>query len=206
MNPGLFYDIMKYILVFVLRILYPYEVHGLENIPKDGKVIVCPNHISNLDPLVLIAAQKRKINFMGKSELFKNKFLAKVFSAMGVFPVNRGKGDTKAIDTAIKILDEDLVLGIFIEGTRSKTGELLKPKSGVSLIAHKTGAPVLPVCITTKSGKPVKLFRKVIVSYSKPLSVEELGLKDGGAKEFRNSSRIIMDKIRQMKQYYTNID
>lgn len=203
MKPGLFYDIIRYILIFFLKIFCRYEVHGLENIPKQGEFILCPNHISNLDAPLLIAAQKRKINFMGKSELFENKFLAKIFTKMGVFPVNRGKGDSQAINTAINILEEGSILGIFIEGTRSKTGELLKPKSGVALIAHRTNAPVLPVCITTKDGKGLKIFKKVIISYAKPLSVRELGLEKGGAHEFRNAARMIMEKISDMKQYYT---
>lgn len=202
MKPGLFYDIIRYILIFFLKIICRYEVHGLENIPEHGKLILCPNHISNLDAPLLIAAQKRKINFMGKSELFKNKFLSKIFTKMGVFPVNRGKGDTQAINTAIQVLEEDLILGIFIEGTRSKTGELLRPKSGAALIAFNTNSPVLPVCITTTNGKGLKIFKKVIISYAKPLSIKELGLTKGGAHEFRNATRLIMDRISDMKQYY----
>ena len=137
---------------------------------------------------------------MAKEELFHNKFVSAVIRSLGAFPVHRGSGDTQAINNAEVLLQNENVLGIFIEGTRSKTGELLRPKSGAAMLAFQTQKPVVPACISCKGGKMPKLFRKVTISYSDPISPEELGLKEGTALEFRNASRKIMDIIRTMRE------
>ena len=100
---------------------------------------------SYLDPVYLLMSQKRHIYFMAKAELMKGRlghwFFANV---MGVFPVKRGTGDTGAIDTAVQLVKEGKMMGIFPEGTRSRDGKLGRGKSGAALIVSRTGAMVLP--------------------------------------------------------------
>ena len=182
----------------IARILYRFEVIGLENVPESGGVIICPNHTSNVDPVVLAVSLKRQIYFMAKAELFKNSILGRFFRALGAFPVERGKGDTSAIDTAEEILKSGEQLGLFIEGTRSKTNEFLRPKTGCAMIAYKAGVPVLPVCITGAYEHKLKLFKKNIIFIGKPLFVGEK-IKDGTGKEFREVSRFIMENIKSLK-------
>jgi 1-acyl-sn-glycerol-3-phosphate acyltransferase len=181
-------------------LLFPYKLSGLENIPaSDGKpLILCSNHISNIDPVFLLMGFKhRPIHYMAKAELFKGPLATWFFSnVFGAFPVNRGKGDTGSLDTAERIVREGKLMGIFPEGTRSKDGKLGRAKSGAALIAARTGADILPVAIKTKEQK-VRLFRKTLIYVGKPISSAELHL-DSQNPDLRYASRLIMERIAVM--------
>ncbi len=181
------------------KLLFWYKINGRENVPDDGAYIVCSNHLSNNDPVLLGIAMKRQIFYMAKAELFKNPIAGWVIRHLGAFPVNRGAGDGKAINEAENIVKDGKLLGIFIEGTRSKTGEFLRPKSGASIIAHQMNVPVIPVCITPKN-KKIKPFQQVKISIGKPMTPQELGLENGTPEEYRNSSRKIMAEIKKLRE------
>lgn len=199
MSNGFIYNFVVILCWPVFKFLYRFEVYGTENIPQEGKCIICPNHTSNADPVLLVLAYGRKVFFMAKAELFKNKVLGFLFRYFGAFPVNRGKSDKSAIEKSTQVLKDGEPLAIFIEGTRSLNGELLKPKSGAAMIALKTNTSIVPVCITPVDGGKVKFFKKVKVKFGEQLSVEDLGLKNGTPSEFRSASRLIMEKIKDMK-------
>ena len=93
-----FYSVIRAIGIFIFKLIYPWEINGSDKLPEKGRYIICSNHISNMDPIFLIISQRREIYFMAKSELFKNKIFSKFLSKMGAFPVQRKKGDTKAIN------------------------------------------------------------------------------------------------------------
>lgn len=144
-------------------------MQGLEKIPASGPLIIAANHLSNADPLALVAyaSKIRKTNVLAKKELFRFWPLATFVKMMGGLPVDRKKagGDIAAFKKSITILKENGCLVMFPEGTRLK-GRILKPKSGISLIAHKTGASVLPVRIfnsenSLKLGKMIMKFGNV---------------------------------------------
>ena len=99
-----------------------------------------------------------------------------------------------ALDTAMDIVREGRIMGIFPEGTRSKTGELGRFKSGASLVVAQTGANVLPVAICTKSGR-VKLFRKTIVTFGPVLTQEEMQIKEGDKPNLRAITRAIAGRV-----------
>ena len=167
---------------------------GRENVPDTGAYILASNHREATDPIYLGIALKRQVYFMAKSELFEKKFVAWFLGKLGAFPVERGTSAAKgAIRHFEDIVSEGELMGIFIEGTRSKTDEFLKPKNGVSLIAFDTKTPVIPVCIT-------KIGKRRVVHFGEPLSIEDMGFEKGGAKEFRNASRIIMDNIKALRE------
>ncbi|MCR5637202.1 MAG: 1-acyl-sn-glycerol-3-phosphate acyltransferase [Clostridiales bacterium] len=194
-----FYRFMRGLVKPLLKLLYRYRIKGAENLPSEGKCILCPNHLHAFDPAFIIVSLKRQVCFMAKAELFKNRFLGFLLKRLGAFPVVRGAGDGKALEEAERILNSDKVFGIFIEGSRSKTGELLRPRAGAALMAYKTGAPVVPCCITPQKGK-LKLFSKTLVTYGKPITTQELGFVEGVPAELRNASRLIMEKITEMRQ------
>lgn len=195
-----FYELIRMIIKPFLKLIFRYEVYNKNSIPQEGKFILCSNHISIIDPVLLIVTQKRRICFMAKSELFKNKIFAAILYAMGVFPVNRGKADLNSLNEAENIVNDDRVLGIFLEGTRSKTGEFLKPKPGVAAIAYNTNTPIVPVCITSKDFGRVKPFKKVIVAYGKPITPEDLEVCEGKGTEIRNASRKVMNEIKKLRE------
>ncbi len=196
---SLVFVIGRILAIPLFKLMFHYKVKGKKNLPKKGAYIVCSNHLSNYDPLLLSITQKRQIYYMAKKELFEKKLGAAMIRELGAFPVDRGSGDGQAIRTAEEIVQDERLLGIFIEGTRSKTGEFLRPKSGAAMIAFQTQTPVIPVCITPKQQK-VKLFQRVTISWGKPLSIEELGLKNGSPAAFRSASRKIMDEIKQLRE------
>lgn len=153
--------IVKFLCVLFLRV----EVVGLYNMPQNGGIIVCSNHKSYIDPPFLTAYLNRRLSFMAKKSLFSNAFLGYILKKLRAFPVNRGGSDISAIKTAIEIVNNGNALLIFPEGTRSKSGELLKFKNGASLIASKTNAVIVPVAIVGS----YKLFSKMKVIIGKPI-------------------------------------
>lgn len=184
------------------RLIFPFKAIGTENVPPAGngeRVILCCNHISYLDPVYLLLAQKRPVRFMAKAELFQNRFLGWLIRKFGGFAVNRGKGDTSAIDTAKALVEQGELMGIFPEGTRSKDGTLGRAKSGAALIASQTGASILPVGIVAK-GQKVRPFRRSTVVFGELLTPEELHLQNPEHPELRYASRLLMERIGQLQE------
>lgn len=194
------YRVARPLLAPVFRALYRMKINNRNSLPAQGSFIVCSNHISLLDPVLLAMGQRRQMFYMAKAELFQNKLFSGLIRALGAFPVNRGKSDTAAISTAEEHLQNGNVLGIFIEGTRSKTGELQRPKSGAAMLAFQTHTPVVPVCLTCPDGIKPKLFHRTFLSFGEPMTPEELGLFEGTGPEFRNASRKIMDAIHALRE------
>lgn len=185
----------------IFKLLYRYKTIGTENIPETGGYILACNHISYSDPVLLGVSTKRTLYFMAKAELFeKSKFFAGLIKALGAFPVKRGANDGKAINTGESIILNGDIMTIFLEGGRSKNGELMRPRSGCALIAKQTQASVIPACITV-IGNPYNTFARRVIHFGKPISVEELGLTgDSGIKELKYASDKIMDRIKEMRK------
>ena len=127
------------------RLLLGFTVHGAEKVPKEGPLIVAANHRRYADPVFVCMAVPRRVQWMGKKELFVFPF-KKIFSFLGVLPVDREKGGRAALRTALGLLAAGWALGIFPEGTRRKGYDPdHTPKSGVGMLATRADAPVLPV-------------------------------------------------------------
>ena len=184
-----FYTFIKTIVSAVVPLICRVEVEGLENIPENNGYILCCNHISFMDPVILIAKIKDQCNFMGKKELFKNPLLASIFRAMGAFPVDRGKGDTGAIDHAVKLVNDGKVFAIFPEGTRSKTGELGRLKSGAVVIASRTGGDILPCVI--KKGKRKFLRKTVHLKFGAVIPNASLELSGNSPSQIKQATRLL---------------
>jgi 1-acyl-sn-glycerol-3-phosphate acyltransferase len=120
------------------------QVDGWENIPREGPVIIMGNHISNIDPVVMISFWPgRDVVPIAKIEAFHMPFLRYFVGHWGAIPVKRGSGDMRSLKLALRhIIGGDVVM-VYAEGTRSKTG-LLKGESGVAYLATKTDALVVP--------------------------------------------------------------
>ena len=142
-------------------LIFRWRVEGVENIPQTGGVLLVANHASYLDPPLLGSAASRPVHFMAKAELFKFPVLSWALPRVKAFPVRRGAADRTAIRTAIELLRQGEVVGIFPEGTRTPTGELLPPQRGAGLIALRAGVPVVPVAL-------VGTFRPFQVSKEAP--------------------------------------
>lgn len=196
----LIYYLAGFILPAYYRLVFGLKIKGKENIPAEGPVILASSHVSGRDPVFLGCSSKRQIHYMAKASLFENKLLAKIIRYAGAFPVERGTGGADALQEAYDLLENQRVVGVFIEGTRSKTGELLNPKTGISLLAYKTHAPVVPISIIGKGGTCPKAFSKMRIQVGAPIPFEELGIQEEGSMYFRRAAKLIMGKIRDLRE------
>jgi 1-acyl-sn-glycerol-3-phosphate acyltransferase len=136
----------------------------------EQKAILCPNHTSNIDSVVLMIHCNRNIHFLAKKELFKTKFTTWFFTNLNVICVDRQGNDAAAIKKALRALRDNKLLGIYPEGTTRKDGrELIDPKAGALMIALASKSPIIPVAI---SGK-YKFRGKVYIKAGKPIYFDE---------------------------------
>lgn len=165
------YSIFKIILWMFFKLFFRLQVTGLENLPREGPALVAANHASWWDPPVIGVNIPRYIHFMAKEELFKIPVLSLVIKKLQAFPVRRGAADRTAIRTAIQLLESGELIGVFPEGTRSKTGSLGRPEAGVAMIALKTGAPIIPTAVmgTHATFSAGNRFPKFTVKFGKPI-------------------------------------
>lgn len=194
----MFYKIFKVLCRLWFGLIFRTQVIGAENIPKSGAFILAANHVSNWDPPFLGTFIEREVCYMGKKELFKNPVMAWVCRSLHVFPVKRGAADKTAIKTAVKILKAGKCLGIFPEGTRSKTGKLGKAEAGVSLIAAMTKAPIIPAAIvnTEKIFSRAEKFPRLAVVYGTPMKFTGSTKDRDALNDFAQS---IMNEIAKLK-------
>lgn len=193
----MFYRIMRWIVYPFIHLFIRVECFGMENIPKDKGYILCANHISIADMFVIAVPIKCRIRYMAKMELFKFLPSKWMLTALGSFAVNRGQGDTGAIDTACDIVKNGGVLGIFPEGTRSKNGEIGKAKSGVAIIAMQTQADILPISIKYSTGT-FKLFCKATVRVGELIPFEPVGDDETQRGAIRRISTRVMGEIKRL--------
>ena len=194
------YRVGKIIVPPIFRITNPLIIQGREEMPDTGRVIICCNHVTMRDPIFVSTVHKRQIFYMAKAELFTNKFVVGIISSLGAFPVHRGQGDMDAMASARRLLEQEQAVGIFIEGTRSRTGQLSKPKTGAVMLAHETHSPILPMCITAPGEKVPSSFQKLAISCGKLIQPEELGIEDGNIASYRKAARYVMERIAQLRE------
>ena len=191
---------------FIIRVLGPLvrcvmrtRVVGAENIPQtpgDPPLILCCNHISNWDPVLLEVVQPRHVYFMAKAELFKVPVLGFLVRKLGAYPVSRGKNDVGAVKRTVKLLESGRTVGMFPQGTRCPLREPrdCKIKFGAGLITAHTGAKVLPVHIKMKNYK-WKFFRRVDVIIGEPIPFEAFHYQQGVSGEYARITQQIYDEI-----------
>ena len=176
-------------------IFHPAKVEGLENIPDEGACILCANHCSNIDPFYLaLHIRKRYLHFMAKIELFKFPPLAAFMRGLMAFPVDRGHNDLNAVRTALKLLSDGHVLGVFPQGTRSRDNSRLPFLNGISMIALRAKKPVIPVYIDG----PYHLFGITAVRIGQPVDLSDFARMDG--ETLSAATKRIEDAVWSLKQ------
>jgi len=191
-----FYSVMYKIFVNGVRWFYRMEITGQENEPMEGGYIACANHMSAHDVVIVAGSLKRQVRFFAKAELFKIPGLKQLITALGAYPISRGKSDVGAIKKTINLLTDGEVVGLYPQGHRypGVHPSSTPVKNGVGLIAYRSKVRVLPIAVTTKGFK-VKPFKKTYINIGKPIEFDELGFTEGNKEEFEAASKLVFDRI-----------
>ncbi len=162
--------VCKFFYMIRLKLVYRLKVEGLENVPKDNAYIVCPNHLSTLDPPLVAAVLPRRVSFMAKKELFDIRFLRWWIDWLGAFAVNRESLGPSTIKTVMNIKKSEWVFGIFPQGTRGEPGTISNISKGFAGLAKITKCAVLPVgIIGTNEVKRLPFSGQIVVKIGKPI-------------------------------------
>jgi 1-acyl-sn-glycerol-3-phosphate acyltransferase len=171
-EPSYVYELVRFFSSIYAFLFLRARSVGAQNVPESGPAILAPNHFSFMDHFLLACHLRRKVRFMGKSQLFQPP-ASWVYMQGGVFPVRRGARDEETFITAETILGRGGVIAMYCEGGRSRTGTLgERARPGIGRLAHETGVPVVPVAIVGSSRirnwKRLR-FPAVTVEYGEPL-------------------------------------
>ncbi|MBO5857776.1 MAG: 1-acyl-sn-glycerol-3-phosphate acyltransferase [Clostridia bacterium] len=192
-NTG--FKILSTILKPIFKFWYSPKLIGKENIPENGAIVVACNHKHLMDQCMVIVSTKRPIHYMAKSEYFENKKVAWFFKAAGCIPVNRNGKDTEAKDAATEVLQSQGALGIFPEGTRNKTEDLLMPfKFGAVSLAKKNNALVIPVGV---SGDYKFRPKNLVARIGEPINVSEMDLEEANEKLHKAVETLILENLKE---------
>jgi 1-acyl-sn-glycerol-3-phosphate acyltransferase len=141
------YQSCRTLIVWVGAVYFRVRVEGRENVPRRGACIIAPVHRSNLDTPILGFITRRRMRYMGKDTLWKNKAMAWFASALGGFPVVRGSADREALRACQAVIERGEPLVMFPEGTRKSGPVIQEIFDGPAFVASRTGAPIIPVGI-----------------------------------------------------------
>ena len=196
------YRLSYWLLHVFFTVCYRYKIEGAENIPAEGTYIVAANHVSYLDPPLVGICFGKQVFFMAKSELFKVPLLGQFLRGIGSFPVTRETADMKAIKHALALLKEGKILGIFPEGSRSRSGTVEEGELGVALLAKKGQVPIVP-CAVQGTYRSVKMkgilpqFSRIRVIIGKPIYLNEA---QEGLSRKECMKRFTVEVMGQLKQ------
>ena len=185
MKDPIFYKITRPILAIFIKLYRP-TIIGKEFIPKEGRVILAGNHTSYLDPLLVAYGTKRCVHYFAKDSLYKG-IKKPIFKGLGIIPVNRKIKDKNSLYKGIDVLNNDLVVGIFPEGTINKTDDIVMNfKFGAVKMAYETNSKIVPFSITHK----YKFLKKSVkIEYGKPYNVSS---------DLNKENDILMKKVKTM--------
>jgi 1-acyl-sn-glycerol-3-phosphate acyltransferase len=190
-----FYDFAKAVVNATVRTLFRFRVVGSENVPREGGLVVCANHLSNFDPPILGIAMPRPVSYMAKKELFAMPVLGTLITHMNAFSVDRQVGGTAALRASLRMLKEGRCVGIFPEGGRNVEGTR-EEKSGAAFLAAASGVPVVPAAIVgTRKLRP---FTRVTVVFGEPIHIVRNRKSDDD--DLEKGTAQIMQRIRALEE------
>ena len=199
------YSVGKAMLAPAVRLVWRPKVRGVENIPREGGVILAANHLSVVDSIVVPIACPRPVYYLAKAEYFEHRILGPLLTGLNNIPVNRGVGREAllAIDAAQPVLKAGKVLGIHPEGTRSPDGKLHRGRPGTVKLALDTGATIVPVgLIGTDRIHPIGArFPKVArceVIFGEPLDLSPYAPETANSRLLREVTLTLMREIAKL--------
>lgn len=169
MKENRFYWLIRNMAKVICWVVFPTKVIGWENVPMEGAVLLCSNHVSLVDPVLLACSLKRRVSFMAKKELFSTKFGNWFFRSLGMVPVDRGASDIQALRVCIEALNEGGMMGIFPQGHRHKNDDMHEIQNGAALMALRSKAVVVAAHVSA----PMKAFRRTTIRISRPVDLSD---------------------------------
>jgi 1-acyl-sn-glycerol-3-phosphate acyltransferase len=205
-GPEWIYEVVRVLTMLNALLLFRARGFGSELVP-DGPVIMAPNHASFMDHFFCGAFVRRHIQFMAKSQMFGRGPLSWVYTHGGVFPVRRGHHDEDAFVSAFKILERGGVVGMYVEGGRSRTGTVgTEARPGIGRLALESGAPVVPVAILgshqVRNWKRGRLPR-VVIQYGPPLAFDPV--ESSTREQQQRAADEILSRIQAMHAEMTEL-
>lgn len=200
------YSITCFFLRMLFRLLFKYKLYGLENIPQSGSFILTSNHVSFLDPIAVGAFVPRKLNYMAKKELFKNKYFGWYMRKVRTIPVDKETLAYGGMKEIIRRIRKGGPIVIFPEGTRSDGDSFLEPETGVAYLALKFNLSVVPAYVKgTENALPKNAhfirLRPVRVYYGKPKRYQ-MPAEGNRDEVYKEISHKIMEEIGKLKDRY----
>ena len=184
-----FYKTIRFLFKWLFKLWYNPKIIGKENKPKNGNIVVAGNHKSMLDPCLVVISTNRVVHFLAKDKYYDKKIVGDFFKLMQCIKVNTKKKDGKALENAIAVLKEKGVIGIFPEGTRNKTKELLQPfKFGAVKMAEVTDSYIVPFAIT---GDYKFRSKNLKIEFDKPYKIKTNDLEKENKKLYKNIESIL---------------
>lgn len=185
----LLYHIGRIILTPIFKLYYNPVIINKEYLNVKGPMLVVGNHKHFLDQFLTIISTKKGIHYMAKKEYFDNKKVAWFFKKSGCITVDRSKKDKNCVNLALSVLNDGGSVGLFPEGTRNKTQELLLPfKFGTVSMAKKTDSYIVPFAIIGE----FKFRSKITIKYGKPFKVGNLSLEE--------ANNLLYNKVKNLLQ------
>lgn len=183
------YKLLTPIMRILFKIYYNPTIINKEVIPTDGPILIVGNHKHIYDQCLTIMATKRPIHYMAKKEYFDGK-MAWFFKMVGCISINRQEKNPEAKNYAALILKNNGAIGLFPEGTRNRTKNLLLPfKFGTVSLAKKTNATIIPFGIT---GDYKFRSKNLTIRYGQPFKVNDLSLEDANNKLYHEVERLLL--------------
>jgi 1-acyl-sn-glycerol-3-phosphate acyltransferase len=202
----------------ILKVLFRPWVRGIENIPQDGAAILASNHLSFSDSIFLPLMVRRPVVFLAKSEYFTGKGIKGAlsrwfFKGTGQLPIDRsgGKASEAALNTGLRVLAQEQLLGIYPEGTRSPDGRLFRGRTGIARMVLEAKVPVLPVAmIDTEKvqpiGKTLPRIRRIGIVIGEPLDFSRFAGMEGDRMVLRAVTDEIMYELMKLSgQEYLDV-
>jgi 1-acyl-sn-glycerol-3-phosphate acyltransferase len=186
----------------LVRLLAPLRNYGADRVPKEGGVVLALNHFSWLDPPAFGACSPRTIYYMAKIEAHRVLGLGQLIRTFGTFSVRRGESDREAVRIMREIVRDGHALGLFVEGTRQRSGVPGEAQPGAAMVALQENVPVVPAAIHGSQDWKLGTFRPVSVAWGEPMTFE--GVPKGG-KGYREASAMIQEEIHRLWRWLAEL-
>jgi 1-acyl-sn-glycerol-3-phosphate acyltransferase len=176
--------------------------YGVERVPLEGGIVIAANHFSWIDPPALGAVSPRPVFFMAKVEAHRVPGLGQLLRSFGAFPVRRGESDREAVRTMREIVSSGNALGMFVEGTRQRSGVPGTAQPGAAMVALNESVPIVPAAIHGSQYWRIGNFAPVSIAWGEPMTFD--GLPKGG-RGYKEASVEVERKLRELWEWLVDV-